>query len=463
MDINSLDKTLIGEAWTSPDLYANLEALCDFGSRFAGTLSERQARDFILDRFAAYGLQNVHLDPFTYVGWRRGACQAQLISPRTLPLPSAQSLVYSPSTSEGRLRSEVVDVGSGSKEEFAVRQAEIAGKVVLASSASSPEGQRIHRREKYGRAVAAGAVGFLFANHLPGMLAPAGSLRGGRVAEIPGLGLSHEDGFALSRHCRQGQAVVELHVHNESGPTDAWHVLGEVPGSKAGTADEEIIVIGGHYDGHDIAQGAMDNASGVAVILELARTFGPLRGQLPRTLRFIAFAVEELGVLGSTEYVKKHRQELGPVSFMMNLDACVGSSPVVFLLNGFEELRPLLQALAADMRYRLSTKQKMVTASDNFPFVMQGIPAINLVRRGVDPRLGRGYGHTAADTLDKVSEVDLRDSAMVAARLVLRVASHQGPLGRRRSQDEVRDMLIGQGLEEPLKAQDKWPFEEENQ
>ena len=118
MDINSLDKTLIGEVWTSPDLQANLETLCDFGSRFAGTPSERQARDFLLDRFAAYGLQNAHLDPFTYMGWRRGTCQAQLVSPRKLPLPSAQSLVYSPSTSEGGLRGEVVDVGAGSKDEF---------------------------------------------------------------------------------------------------------------------------------------------------------------------------------------------------------------------------------------------------------------------------------------------------------------------------------------------------------
>ncbi len=89
---------------------------------------------------------------------------------------------------------------------------------------------------------------------------------------------------------------------------------------------------------------------------------------------------------------------------------------------------------------------------------MQGIPAINLVRRGRDPHLGRGYGHTAADTLDKVSEVDLRESAMVAARVLLRAANHKGALARRRSQDEVRDMLVGYGLEESLKAQDKWPF-----
>ncbi len=458
MDLISLDKTLIGEVWTSPDLYANLEALCDFGSRFAGTPSERQARDFILDRFATYGLQNVHLDPFNYVGWRRGTCQAQLLSPRGLPLPSAQSLVYSPSTPEGGLRSEVIDVGMGSKEEFAARRAEIAGKIVLASSASPPEGRRIHRREKYGRAVEAGAVGFLFANHLPGMLAPTGSLRSGRIGEIPGVGLSYEDGFVLTRYCRQGEAVVELYVRNETQPTEAWHVVGEVPGRNAGTPEEEIIVVGAHYDGHDIAQGAMDNASGVAVLLELARIFSPLRGQLPRTLRFIAFAVEELGVLGSKEYVKKHRHELEPVTLMMNLDACVGSDPAEVTFNGLDDLRPLLKGFAADMHYQFSLNDRIVTASDNFPFLMEGIPAINLTRRGRDPYLGRGYGHTAADTLDKVSEVDLRESAMVAARLLLRAASHDGPLGRRRSQDEVRDMLISQGLEEPLKAQDKWPF-----
>jgi len=42
VDISSLDKTLIGEVWTSPDLCANLEALCDFASRFAGTPSKME-------------------------------------------------------------------------------------------------------------------------------------------------------------------------------------------------------------------------------------------------------------------------------------------------------------------------------------------------------------------------------------------------------------------------------------
>ena len=75
------------------------------------------------------------------------------------------------------------------------------------------------------------------------------------------------------------------------------------------------------------------------------------------------------------------------------------------------------------------------------------------------PGLGRGFGHTMADTLDKVSEVELRESAMVAARLLLRLANHPDAIGRKRSQDEVKQILLDHDLEESLRAQDKWPFE----
>ena len=63
-----------------------------------------------------------------------------------------------------------------------------------------------------------------------------------------------------------------------------------------------------------------------------------------------------------------------------------------------------------------------------------------------------------ADTLDKVSEVELRESAMVAARLLLRLATHEDAIGHKRSQDDVRQILLDHGLEESLRAQGKWPF-----
>ncbi len=49
MKVQELERRIIGEVWTSPEVYANVERLCDLGSRFAGSESERQARDFIRD------------------------------------------------------------------------------------------------------------------------------------------------------------------------------------------------------------------------------------------------------------------------------------------------------------------------------------------------------------------------------------------------------------------------------
>ncbi|NOZ29809.1 MAG: M28 family peptidase [Chloroflexi bacterium] len=455
-DFHAEEKRIIGEVWTSQTLYAHLATLCDFGSRFGGTLSEAAARDWLLDQFARLGLRDVHPEPFTYMGWSRGTCAVRVVSPREQSLTSAISLVYSPSTPPGGLRAELIDVGMGTEEEFAARAGQLEGRIVMANSASPESGKVwIHRREKYGRAVAAGAAGFLFVNHLPGRLAPTGSLRSGRVAEIPAAGLCLEDGFQLSRWAKDGPVIVEMDIQNEAKPAEAVHVVGEVPGDPG----REMIIVGAHYDGHDIAQGAMDDGTGVALVLELARLFVPLAGRLPRTIRFICFAVEELGVLGSTEYVRQHASDLADVALMLNLDGGVAGGLGGFSFSGFSELQPILQSWAEEMGADWKLEDTIGTATDAFPFVLAGIPALNMRSRGRDFKLGRGFGHTAADTLDKVQRRDLHDAAMTLARLLLRLATYEGRLARRRTRDEVKRMLIDHDLERPLRAQDKWPFD----
>ncbi|MFZ5916319.1 MAG: M28 family peptidase [Chloroflexota bacterium] len=452
---HELEKQIIGEVWTSPEIYTNVERLCDFGSRFAWTESERQARDFIEARFRDYGLRNVRLPTFDYTGWARGEASLRVVRPVQKELPSALSLVYSPGTPPQGLRAEVVDVGQGSKSEYAAQGAAPGGRFVLAGTDSPSGGRWIHRREKYGRAVAAGAVGFLFANHLPGLLAPTGSLRPGRLAEMPAVGLSHEDGFVLRRLLREGAAVeLELRMDNRTGPAQFSHVVGEVPGLRY----DEIVVVGAHYDGHDISQGAVDDASGTALVMELARVFAPLAGQLRRTLRFETYAAEELGVFGSTTYVEAmSNAEIAAVDFMLNLDGGALRSGRGLALQGLKELQPLFATFVRQMGYPLELTQQIGTASDHFPYFLRGVPAASLFASR-PPGLGRGFGHTRADTLDKVDQVELRESAMVAARLLLRLADHSGPIGEKRSPEVIRDLLLAHELEEPLRAQDKWPY-----
>lgn len=448
-----IERNLIGDVWMSEHIYANLEVLCDFGSRFGGTPSERQARDFIQDRFSSFDLHGAHLEGFEYTGWWRGGCSMRVVQPVQREI-DAISLVYSPSTSPDGLHGEVIDLDIGAEADFESHAEGIPDKIVLTTSASPKGGPWVHRREKYGRAVKYGAAGFIFMNHLPGLLAPTGSVRSGRLGEIPAVGVSHEEGFNLQRWCARGYVAVEIELQNESGTAQAHHVVGDVPGNPG----DEIILIGAHYDGHDISHGAMDDGAGTTLLMELARLFAPLAGKFRRTLRFIAFAVEELGVLGSAEYVRMHAGETDDWALMVNLDSGVGSGPHGFIMNGFSELGPILDEVSQDMGHPLTVNERIVTAADNFPFFMAGVPAINLLGETPQPSAGRGYGHTAADTLDKVNQVDLKTSAAIMARILLRLANYEGELGRHRSRSEIRQMLMDQDLERPLRAQDKWPF-----
>ena len=453
MNWKELDRYLIGEAWTSTEAYANLEQLCDFGSRFAGSPGNRAARDFILAKFQSYGLSNPHAEPFDFLVWTRGDCELNMLSPQARRLRSALALVYSPDAPG--IRAELADCGIGSEQDFArYPNGALNGKVVMVTTANPERGPIIHRREKYGRAVAAGAVGFVYVNHKPGMLAETGSLRPGRLAEIPAVGLSYEDGWELSRRGRRGRVEVELNVHNRAGMGQGYHVVGEIPGQNG-----ETIIAGAHYDAHDISQGARDDGTGTVLVLELARILAPLRGQLRRTIRLIAFDAEELGVLGSGEYVKAHAADLARVALMINLDGAAG--PVEthgFMTEGFKDTEAVLRHYAQSFGYALALRDRVVTASDNFPFFMQGIPAITMVARSENPALGRGFGHTAADTLDKVAEVDLKQATMTMGRMLARLADHDGSLGARKSREEIKQVLVDHALERPLRAQDKWVF-----
>jgi hypothetical protein len=453
MDWKQLDHYLIGEAWTSTEAYANVEALCDLGSRFAGSPSGRAARDLILAKFKSYGLASPHTDPFDLLIWTRGSCAVKLLSPVERTLRSAISLVYSPNAS--RLRGQVIDCGMGSEKDFTKHPTgALQGQIAMVTTANPENRPAIHRREKYGRAVAAGAAGFFYVNHKPGLLAETGSLRPGKVAEIPAVGLAHEEGWELARWCKRGPVEAELSIQNETAAGQGYHVVGEIPGKTA-----ETLVIGAHYDGHDISQGALDDATGTVLVLELARILAPLQKQFARTIRLIAFDAEELGVLGSQEYVNKHRSELGNIALMINLDSA--AAPVAthgFVTGGGPDTEAVIRSYAKDFGYPLVSQDRIPTASDNFPFFMEGIPAISMTERVENPALGRGYGHTAADMLDKVMEVDLKASVMTIARMAARLADHPGSLGVRKSRDELKKVLIEKELERPLRAQDKWPF-----
>ncbi len=159
------------------------------------------------------------------------------------------------------------------------------------------------------------------------------------------------------------------------------NVLGVIPGRDPKYADQ-VIIIGGHYDhlgqtpNGTVWPGANDDASGVAVLLEIARSWHE-QGYVPRhTVLFAAWDAEEVGLVGSTYYVEHPRYPLENTVAKIQLDM-VGAGGDTLEINGGgalgEKLRSVTEALG------IETESSDGGGSDHVPFQRAGVPASLLI------------------------------------------------------------------------------------
>jgi hypothetical protein len=213
------------------------------------------------------------------------------------------------------------------------------------------------------------------------------------------------------------------------------NVVGVLPGSDPALS-AEAVVIGAHYDhvgigGHlsavpdrtgEIHNGADDNASGTAAVIEIARAAVQNRARFPRSLVFVTFAGEERGLLGSDFYARNPSIPLERTLAMLNLDM-VGRARGAVDVSGLE-LAPSLEAdLEAARRAAggLNIRRQGPGAgrSDDSSFINRRIPAINFFTG-----FHSDY-HSPSDDWDKV---DLEGTGRVAAlafELAAQIASRQ--------------------------------------
>ena len=80
-------------------------------------------------------------------------------------------------------------------------------------------------------------------------------------------------------------------------------------------------MVGCHYDGHDITQGAGDPVSGAVAVLEAARVLSAYAPNPACSIRFVLWGIEEIGLLGSRAYAQAHSHEMSGIRFYLNLDS----------------------------------------------------------------------------------------------------------------------------------------------
>jgi Zn-dependent M28 family amino/carboxypeptidase len=182
-------------------------------------------------------------------------------------------------------------------------------------------------------------------------------------------------------------------VAQETEPISSENVIGILPGTDPKLKDE-YVVISAHLDhlgtavkpvdGDAVFNGAMDNASGVATLIETAAAAATKKG-LKRSLLFIAVTAEENGLLGSRYFA--HRPTVPALKIVANLntDMFLPLFPMKSMIAmGLQEsdLADDLRSVAARAGIAVLTdpepERNAFTRSDQYSFIRQGVPALSL-------------------------------------------------------------------------------------
>jgi len=203
-------------------------------------------------------------------------------------------------------------------------------------------------------------------------------------------------------------------------PAAFYNFMAMIPGHDP-TRREETIVLGAHRDhfgrqGGLVFPGADDNASGTAVLLEVARALSTMKPK--RTILLISFSGEEQGLLGSRLYVRKPVRALPTTRAMINVDhAGVGDGRLTVGVTGLDKDTVMTAGRAAGLADKLDLFG-FFPGGDHVPFMEAGLPTVTVVSGGSHPDF-----HRTTDTAEKVKPEILATTARFVLTLTWQLAN----------------------------------------
>ncbi|WP_135805655.1 M28 family peptidase [Halorussus marinus] len=432
----------IGETFTSDAGWNHLEDLVDIGDRMAGSEGEREGAELTRDALESAGARNVRLDEFDIQGWTRGDSEIRAGG-------DSLSCIALPRSPAGTAAGELVDLGYGLPEDF--EDADVEGDVVMvATNVPSHYDRFVHRREKYYHAVEAGAAGFVFKNHVEGCLPPTGSVgtEDDPIGDVPAVGVSKEVGARLARRYDGEEVAVEVEADAHDATSQNVH-------AELGPDTDEEVLVTSHVDAHDIAEGAADNGAGTAMVVEMAKALAAREDDLDTKVHFVAYGAEEVGLVGSGYDAEK--RDFESVKAVLNNDGVVRGRTLSVYTHGFDALEEAASEVGDAFGHPMTTIPEQGPHSDHWPYVQWGVPGVHLMSETGDE--GRGWGHTYADTLDKIEVRDLREQAILLTELAVAVADETFEVAPK-DPTEIATALEAEDKAEGMKIIGDWPYDE---
>ena len=444
-----------------------------FGGRLTGSDAYTNAAQWALSTFQEWGVE-AYLDPVGEmpVGFNRGPWFGKMVVPEEKALyfgtPS-----YTAGT-EGVQRGRVVVLEADpfsipgrrpTPEEIAAKETAVEeamaeveadpsrfhGAWVLIGGENSGFGRDGRRNtEEYSDSwlmppltealVEAGALGTIQRAPLPLKIMDGHVVSWDELPELPDIKLEETEYDEIRAMVEAGEAVeLEFDIRNwfKMGPVPYHNIVGVIRGTEF---PDEYVVLGGHFDSYDGGTGGVDDGSGFSPGMEALRLIQEAGGAPKRSIAMILFAAEEMGLVGSQDWVADHAGIHDQIVTMINRDGSPSAiTGAVVPPTWQEELEAITEPLAElnprwpfelSVNHYPSTVPESAGGSDHASFAMEGIPIFRF-RTETDYSYGRAW-HTLYDVYSEL--VPYREhqehSALVTAVVAYGIANLDDPLPR---------------------------------
>lgn len=343
--------------------------------RFTGTDGEKRAKEYIVNTLKKYGYE-VKEEPFKVYTYRIEKAELEVIAPFKEKVECA-GVGFTGCTPENGVEADLKYIEDGSKRFWPRGE----GYILLLATSVNLELYKDLMKLKPAAIISSEESPARKPSHVE---IPYEWKKHGTC---PMIKITYDACFRLVRSGAKRAIVTLLQKEFE---TTSYNIIAEKIGKKY---PDEIILLCAHYDSVYGVVGALDNAGGTAILLELAKILSDI--DTKRTIRIAFFAAEELGLRGSLAYTEQHKEELEKVKLVVNFDvhgASIGKTSAI--VTGPEDMKSYVESLSKELGIKVNVAHDIMS-SDGTSFADKGVPALNIFRS-----TGRGiYTHTVDDDL----------------------------------------------------------------